>query len=161
MELKKCRICGIELNDKNWCQSQKRNYNNICKLCRRKEQRETRKKKRVRETIVEHHIKYKEIHGIDETIFMSQSEHRLLHYNLRKNGKCNIPVEELQKISSMAISRTNKMKKYQKKYKEDIKHKTFNNTIDSNIYLKIIIGYNLHNDNINISTTFYTKKITN
>jgi hypothetical protein len=35
------------------------------------------------EQLIEHHVKYKEIHGVDETIWMTRSEHLLLHARLR------------------------------------------------------------------------------
>ena len=54
--------------------------------------------------LVEHHIKYKEIHGIDETVFMSRSEHDKLHRRLRRAGKCNIPVENLQKLLHLLLN---------------------------------------------------------
>lgn len=49
--------------------------------------------------IVEHHIKYEDIHGEEKTTSMTMSEHIRLHKRLRKEGKCNIPVEELTKAS--------------------------------------------------------------
>lgn len=55
--------------------------------------------------IMKHHIKYKEIHGIDEVILMTRSEHSKLHNRLRKEGKCNISPDDLQKISCSASQR--------------------------------------------------------
>lgn len=55
--------------------------------------------------IIKHHIKYKEIHGIDEVILMTRSEHFKLHRRLRKEGKCNIPPDDLQRISCNASQR--------------------------------------------------------
>ena len=52
--------------------------------------------------IVKHHIKYIETHGIDEVILMTRSDHQKLHRRLRKEGKLNIPVEELNRISQRA-----------------------------------------------------------
>lgn len=73
--------------------------------------------------LVEHHIKYKEIHGVDKTTWMTMSEHKLLHLSLRRNGKCNIPSETLRVISNKAHSRTKKTKEYRncfaKKYTHD------------------------------------------
>lgn len=31
----KCKICGIDLTEKNWCNSGKRNYYYICKNCKK------------------------------------------------------------------------------------------------------------------------------
>jgi len=55
--------------------------------------------------LVRHHKKYKEIHGVDEIVFIPKSEHQKLHHRLRKEGKCNIPPEELQRISANANHR--------------------------------------------------------
>lgn len=55
--------------------------------------------------IVKHHIKYIEIHGIDEVILMTRSDHQKLHRRLRKEGKLNIPVEKLNIISQRASLR--------------------------------------------------------
>ena len=51
---------------------------------------------------VNHHIKYKEIHGVDEVVLMDKSEHRRLHARLRREGKCNISSDILRIISSKA-----------------------------------------------------------
>ena len=54
----------------------------------------------------QHHVKYKEIHGIDAIVMLTQSAHRQLHARLRREGKCNIPVDELDKISKAAHTRS-------------------------------------------------------
>lgn len=58
--------------------------------------------------LVEHHTKYKEIHGEDKTIFMSFGDHISLHRKLRSQKKCKVPIEELNKISTNAYCRTDK-----------------------------------------------------
>lgn len=70
------------------------------------------------EYMVEHHMKYKEIHGVDETVWMTQSEHQKLHARLRKEEKCDIPSKELRRISIAAAGRTEKIEKYQKEYQK-------------------------------------------
>lgn len=60
--------------------------------------------------LIEHHTKYKEIHGVDETIWMERSEHDKLHHRLRREKKCNIPPEVLNKIAKAAHRRTEKCK---------------------------------------------------
>lgn len=64
------------------------------------------------EQLVEHHTHYKEIHGYDETVWMTKGKHEKLHNRLRREGKCNIPVEEMKKISIAAGNRTDKRKEY-------------------------------------------------
>jgi len=76
-----------------------------------------------KEVLVEHHIHYKEIHGYDETIWITQSEHIKLHRNLRMNGKCNVPSDELNKISKAAYLRTEKAKEAAKQHSQTDKHK--------------------------------------
>lgn len=66
--------------------------------------------------LVEHHTKYKEIHGYDETVWMEKGEHKRLHNRLRREGKCNIPVDILQRISNAAQGRTRKSKEYHSDY---------------------------------------------
>lgn len=73
--------------------------------------------------LIEHHTHYKEIHGYDKTIWLTKSEHVKLHIRLRKESKCNVPVDELHKISSDARERTDKRKKYIKKYNQTDKRK--------------------------------------
>lgn len=68
--------------------------------------------------LIQHHIKYKEIHGEDKVVLMTVSEHRRLHNRLRREGKCNIPAEELLEISRKARLRTDGCKARTKKYKE-------------------------------------------
>lgn len=70
------------------------------------------------DTMVEHHVKYKELHGVDETVWMTNSEHVKLHARLRKGGMCNIPSDELKKISTAANSRTVKCKNYNNIYEK-------------------------------------------
>ena len=55
--------------------------------------------------MVHHHIKYKELHGVDEVILISKSEHWKIHNRLRKEGRCKVPVVELQMISNEAYFR--------------------------------------------------------
>jgi phosphoribosylformylglycinamidine (FGAM) synthase PurS component len=120
--------------------------------------------------LVEHHIKYKEIHGVDETVMMDKGEHKHLHSKLRKEGKCNIPVEELRIISNIANRRTIKVKEYQKikrkeyqiNNKEKINNRIkrncqkilFNETIDKNIYLHEELRYYKTTNNISYNTCF-------
>lgn len=69
--------------------------------------------------LIEHHIKYKEIHGEDVTTFMTRSWHKKLHNHLRKEDTYTIPQKELQKIYSAASQRTKKAKERNKlKYRE-------------------------------------------
>lgn len=105
--------------------------------------------------LVEHHTKYKEIHGIDETVWMEKGEHRALHNRLRKEGKCNIPVPELAKISLAARARTGKNKESNKQYNKKNKYQfQFYTTIIPNVRLREHGVYNLKTDNIYISSHF-------
>lgn len=76
-----------------------------------------------KEGLIEHHIHYKEIDGYDETVLITPSEHRLLHNKLRREGKCNIPPKELEKISRKAYERTEKSKMKRAEYREDNQEK--------------------------------------
>ena len=93
--------------------------------------------------LIEHHTHYKEIDGYDETIFMTMSEHVKLHQRLRKEGKCNIPVEEMTRIAAAAHRRTDKHKKLCRDYyQRHINHITFYETPGPNISLRKIYRYN-------------------
>jgi hypothetical protein len=54
-----------------------------------------------------HHIKYKEIHGVDEGYWITASKHKKIHMRLRKEGKCNIDPDTLRKCSSRANKERN------------------------------------------------------
>lgn len=110
--------------------------------------------------LVEHHVKYKELHGVDETVWMTESEHRKLHFKLRTESKCNVPSEKLKKISNAACKRTDKYKKKQTEYYQrlDIKKRVseyvkeysrenifsfhFFESMSINVRLHEVIGYN-------------------
>ena len=77
------------------------------------------------EKMIEHHTKYREIHGVDETVWMTRSEHILLHKKLRGEGKCNVTPSKLKSISIAAYGRTLKRKELMKK--NHLAHKTERN----------------------------------
>ncbi len=58
------------------------------------------------ESLIQHHVKYKELHKVDKIVMMAKSEHMKLHARLRKEGECNVPVDELHKISEKAHRRS-------------------------------------------------------
>lgn len=62
--------------------------------------------------LIKHHIKYKELHGVDKIVLMTRSEHKKLHNRLRKEGKCNVSSDELAKISQAASNRAGVTKEY-------------------------------------------------
>lgn len=84
------------------------------------------------EHIIQHHVKYKEIHGYDKIVLMTRSDHSKLHRRLRKTAKCKIPVEELTRISNRARMRSpigkeqakEYYKEYYKKNKKEVIKKT-------------------------------------
>lgn len=75
------------------------------------------------EELIEHHIHYKEIDGYDETIWMTRSNHKLLHNRLREEGKCNISAEEMRSMASSASSRTEKSKQYHREWYQENKER--------------------------------------
>lgn len=72
--------------------------------------------------LVHHHVKYKEIHGVDEVVLMEKGEHTRLHIRLRREGKCNIPSEDLHKLSVSAYMRREDVRK---RFRIDILHLRF------------------------------------
>ena len=92
---------------------------------------------------IEHHIKYKEIHGVDETKWMPMSEHKKLHYRLRKEGKCNISPNILEKISQKANRRTSKYKSFIKEYeKKNIERIHFTERLMPYVVFHEVLKYN-------------------
>lgn len=96
--------------------------------------------------LVEHHIKYKEIHGVDETVWMTQSDHLKLHYRLRREGNCNIPPDELRKISGKAQKRTEKTRKRIKKYNHTdrarkVKKEYYNQNYQELVFTETMLPY--------------------
>lgn len=118
--------------------------------------------------LIEHHTKYREIHCIDESIWMTSSEHRSLHNRLRKEGKCNIHPEELTNISLRANKRgkrflnsileydkTEKKKLYRHEYyKENVKRKVYQKTLVHNVILYEEIAYNIKTNTLTITCGF-------
>lgn len=121
-----------------------------------------------RSLLIEHHTKYKEIHGVDESLWMTPSEHRNLHNLLRREGKCNVPSEELKKISLQAARRTEKHKEYLREYEKTEKKKTlkskyckanimrimFTDTLDRNVRFYEEFAYNIVTNTFTVSSGF-------
>lgn len=103
--------------------------------------------------LVQHHEKYEEIHGEDKIVMMDYAEHRKLHTQLRKEGKCTIPREELHKIAQAAYRRTEKgkvvLERKEKKRSaiRDVPSRviSFSDIIDTNISFVERIRYNPNN----------------
>lgn len=93
--------------------------------------------------LVEHHIKYKEIHGVDETVWMERKDHRKLHERLRKEGKCKVPTKTLETIANKAYSRTLKSKEQHKLYNSQyIRRTSFETLLDDGIAILEVIRIN-------------------
>ena len=100
--------------------------------------------------LVEHHTHYKEIHGFDKTVWLSRSEHQILHYRLRAEGKCNIPSDKLYEISRSAGRRTQKAKIRAK----NIKSIRFDTPMIPYIQLREQIKYNEYTGFVGVYSTF-------
>ena len=101
--------------------------------------------------LIEHHVKYKEIHGKDVIILMEQSDHKKLHARLRKEGKCNIPVDELRKIHKR--SETVRLKERIRR-KKNISVFVFHERQCKNIRIRESIQYNCKTESISVSSNF-------
>lgn len=120
--------------------------------------------------LVEHHIKYKEIHGYDETVFIEKGEHYLLHKRLRLEGKCTIPPKTLRRISETANKRTKKYKLWSKRYRTVTQSKYYatgrkysqinrrvvsiNETIGLHVRLRENIIYNISTGSVSVLFIF-------
>ena len=102
-------------------------------------------------SVVEHHTKYLEIHGVDETKWMTCGEHNKLHKRLRNEGSCIVSVEKLKKISMAANARTKKAKEHRKR---DIKNIHFTEHMMPNVRLHEIITYNHKTGNLSYYVDF-------
>ena len=100
--------------------------------------------------LVRHHVKYKEIHGVDVVVLMEQSEHKKLHNRLRREGKCNIPVSELKKISDNG-SAVFRATRYAKNY---IKEKSFSKTVYKKVSVRNTVRYNTKTGAVTIYSRF-------
>ena len=105
--------------------------------------------------MVLHHVKYKEIHGYDEIIELSKSDHVKLHARLRKDGKCNIPVDKLRKISNAPSNRigyrNEKIKEYKKK---NYFSKSFSIPIEKDVSVVQAVEFNIKTGNIGVYSRF-------
>jgi hypothetical protein len=103
---------------------------------------------------VNHHIKYKEIHGVDEEINMDKGEHDKLHKRLRKEGKCKIPAKKLHEISKAAYYRTPRGKSIRSIYNKQVQRLKFRETIGRKILLWEEIAYNSNTGNVSLISFF-------
>lgn len=112
--------------------------------------------------LVQHHVKYEEIHGVDEIVMMEYDEHRKLHTRLRKEGRCGITAEKLRVISTAAYNRSDKGKKtakrYQQKYGKLTRSKenciVFTETIGTNVLFIETLKVNPNLGTINYRSSF-------
>ncbi|MBU1013802.1 MAG: hypothetical protein KKG99_12420 [Bacteroidetes bacterium] len=105
--------------------------------------------------LIEHHIKYKEIHGKDVTVWLSRSEHSKLHRRLRKENKCKISVPELLIIAQKAGRRTDRAKRYNKEYRYmNIYSFDFYNNLAKNVQHHEQIFYNNNNGGCVVNCRF-------
>jgi len=105
--------------------------------------------------IVQHHVKYKEIHGKDEIVLLTKGAHRALHNRLRREGRCNIPSDILAKISDKARGRTLHAKQYLKNYRLNNEYEfSFLESVYPDIQLYEKIRYNRKIGTVSFRTGF-------
>jgi hypothetical protein len=99
--------------------------------------------------LVQHHVKYKELDGIDEVVMMNKADHIALHRRLRKEKKCKLPPKKLHEISSAAYRRTPRGRAVKKRmYKKSRQIIEFYETVDSHISFVETIIYNSNTGNV-------------
>lgn len=79
--------------------------------------------------MVQHHIEYEELHGQDKVVMMTKSDHVKLHLRLRQEGKCNVPVDELGKISMAARRRSGIERNYDNEHVKEHAKEYFHKNI--------------------------------
>jgi len=112
--------------------------------------------------LVQHHTKYKEIHGYDEIIIMTVSDHKKLHQRLRQEGICTIPPAKLLAISHAAHMRTSKGKETQRKNDQRLNiprhHKSnriqFQENVGKNVRLQETISVHPNTGTMNYTSLF-------
>ena len=114
--------------------------------------------------MVEHHVKYKELHGVDETVWLTKSEHVALHNRLRREGDCNIPVADLRIIAKAAHRRTeksikscksDKVRQQHSEYKkQNMRYINFRKPMMTNVRFHEQIVYNLKTNTASYSARF-------
>lgn len=121
--------------------------------------------------LIQHHIKYEELHGVDEIVMLTRSEHKNLHDRLRNEGKCNVSVDELRKISSKAHERTESRKAYARQYRTSEVGKVtykrheanrqcigFNESLSKNVFFAERIRYNCVTGSVGYTARFQASK---
>ena len=93
--------------------------------------------------MVAHHVKYEELHGVDEVVMMEKGAHRQLHNRLRQERKCNVSADTLRKISTTARNRSEYSKSGKYDYhKRSMQPIYFNETLMPNVGFQESIRYN-------------------
>lgn len=106
------------------------------------------------ETIT-HHVKYEEIHGVDETVQIPLDVHQKLHRQLREEGNCNISPTELKKISTAASNRSPKTINQKKEYhRAKIRSWLFDDKMDNLVWHREIIRYNEQTGSVYVNGLF-------
>ena len=72
-------------------------------------------------TLLHHQVYDEETLEGNVTVSMCRSCHQKLHFTLRKEGKCKIPVDELRKIHKKCVSMTPKVRKQMREYMREYK----------------------------------------
>lgn len=121
--------------------------------------------------LVAHHVKYKEIHGIDEIIWLTPSEHKKLHIKLSKTEGYIKPSKE---IIIKAKNRASQNRPYRLKYRQSERCKEkrqhyihdhiftlhFTENMGYKLRLMESIVYNTNTGDIMVTSCFYSTKIT-
>ena len=93
-------------------------------------------------TIVIHHITY-----IPERIvFCCKSCHQTLHKKIRRENKCHLSIEEIEKLSVLSSTKRYNKESYQRLH--------FTEPIDTNIRFHELLIYNLKTGNVSWTTRF-------
>ena len=106
--------------------------------------------------LVQHHVKYEEIHGVDEIVMMDRVEHTSLHKRLRNEKKIKVTSKDLIPISHAAYRRTTKGKCVEKKRTKN----SFNfcEDVDIDICLFERLRYSESSGNVSVHSNFKGSK---
>ncbi len=104
--------------------------------------------------LIEHHEKYLELDGEDKTVWITPSEHKLLHIKLHKQGKPKIPFEVVQNAHNRTNKRIVKKRLNIKRYRAYIPKIDFTEKLEPYAFLCETIQYNIKTNILSILSRF-------
>ena len=103
------------------------------------------------ENIIHHHVKYLELHDIEEIILLCKSCHQKLHNKLRRDNKCGIFPDDLNTLSYNSTNGKHRRYEYGK---INVSFIRFDDYMIPGIFHREKISYNKKTGNVYVSCFF-------